>query len=59
MARKVKNKETKAAPSQANEQGKEEEIRMLAYQLFCDAGYQHGKDPEHWLEAEGRVLAGA
>ncbi|MBA3966854.1 MAG: DUF2934 domain-containing protein [Nitrospirales bacterium] len=29
---------------------------MLAYQLFCQSGYQHGKDHEHWLEAERRVL---
>jgi hypothetical protein len=59
MARKVKSKETKVAPSQANEQGKEATIRGLAYQFFCQSGYQHGKDQEHWLEAEHCVLAGA
>ena len=34
----------------------EEEIRVLAYQLFCESGYEHGHDVEHWQEAERRVL---
>lgn len=59
MERKSKNKKTKAASAQTNGQGKEEEIRPLAYQLFCEAGYQHGKDQEHWLEAERCVLVRA
>ncbi|MGE0645322.1 MAG: DUF2934 domain-containing protein [Nitrospira sp.] len=35
----------------------QEEIRALAYQLFCEGGCGHGHDIEHWLEAERRVLA--
>lgn len=58
MGKKSNNKETKAAPSQANGEGKEEEIRALAYQFFCESGYQHGKDQEHWLKAEECVLGG-
>lgn len=34
----------------------EEKIRILAYQLFCESGYQHGHDQDHWLAAERRVL---
>ena len=30
----------------------QEEIRALAYQLFCECGCAHGHDVEHWLEAE-------
>ena len=35
----------------------EEEIRSLAYQLYCEGGYQDGRDHEHWLQAEQRVKA--
>lgn len=34
----------------------QEEIRQLAYQLFCECGCEQGHDMEHWLEAERRVL---
>ncbi len=33
----------------------QEEIRALAYQLFCEGGCGHGHDVEHWIEAERRV----
>ena len=32
------------------------EIEQLAYQLYCECGYEHGHDSEHWVEAELRVL---
>lgn len=32
-----------------------DEIRALAYQLFCECGCEYGHDLEHWLEAERRV----
>ncbi len=35
----------------------EDQIRFLAYQLYCEGGYQDGRDIEYWLEAEQRVLA--
>lgn len=38
-------------------ESREEEIRFLAYQLYCEGGYQDGHDVEYWLEAERRVLA--
>lgn len=34
----------------------QEEIRALAYQLFCECGCEHGHDVGHWLEAERQVL---
>jgi len=33
----------------------EEEIRSLAYQLYCEGGYQDGHDLEHWVQAEQQV----
>ena len=32
------------------------QIEQLAYTFYCQCGYEHGHDIEHWLEAEGRVL---
>lgn len=34
----------------------QEEIRRLAYTFYCEGGYEHGHDFEHWIEAERRVL---
>ncbi len=59
MERKKKNKEAKEVPSEVNGHVKEDDIRALAYQLFCETGYQQGKDQEHWLEAEQRLLGRA
>lgn len=33
-----------------------EEVQMLAYELYCRCGHEHGHDLEHWVEAERRVL---
>lgn len=38
--------------SETNRDPTQEEIRALAYQLFCECGCAHGHDVEHWLEAE-------
>ncbi len=35
----------------------EDEIRSIAYGLYCEGGYQDGRDIQYWLEAEQRVLA--
>lgn len=35
----------------------EDEIRSRAYQLYCEDGYQNGRDVEYWLEAEQQVGA--
>jgi hypothetical protein len=34
----------------------EEEIRSLAYDLYCEGGYQDGHDLTYWLQAEQQVL---
>ena len=34
----------------------DDEIRSLAYQLYCEGGYQDGRDREYWLEAERQVM---
>lgn len=59
MQKKAKNQEPRGIQSQPNTDPREEGIRTLAYQLFCEAGCQHGQDREHWLEAERRVLEGS
>ncbi len=34
----------------------EELIRIRAYQLFEQRGYQHGRDVDDWLQAEAEVM---
>jgi Protein of unknown function (DUF2934) len=34
----------------------EEIIRMRAYQLFEQRGYQHGSDLDDWLQAEAQIM---
>lgn len=34
-----------------------EAVRLRAYQLFAQRGYNHGADLEDWLRAESEVLA--
>lgn len=54
MAHKPQDKTVKVVqPDQAQLQ---EEIQKLAYGLYCQCGYEHGHDLEHWAEAEERVL---
>ena len=47
------NKTTSERPDQAQVR---EEIQQLAYRFYCECGYEHGHDLEHWAEAERRVL---
>lgn len=50
-------KQHKAAEaSSTTRESMEDEIRSLAYQLYCEGGYQNGRDSEYWLEAERRVM---
>jgi len=44
------------APSPENEAGIPlHAIAQRAYELYVASGSQHGRDVEHWLEAERRV----
>jgi hypothetical protein len=45
-----------AGTSSATRESAENEIRSLAYQLYCEGGYQDGRDMEYWLQAEQQVL---
>ena len=45
-----------AGVSSSTSRSTEDDIRSLAYQLYCDGDYQDGRDLEHWLEAEQRVM---
>lgn len=54
---KEKKEANKGNSSEANREATQEEIRALAYQLFCECECAHGLDVEHWLEAERRVLS--
>jgi hypothetical protein len=47
------NKTTSERPDQAQVR---EEIQQLAYTFYCECGYEHGHDLEHWAEAERSVL---
>jgi hypothetical protein len=37
--------------------GIEEEIRVRAYELYVQRGYQHGRHDEDWTQAEIEILA--
>jgi hypothetical protein len=45
-----------AGESSSTHESMEDEIRSLAYQLYCEGGYQNGRDVEYWLQAEKQVL---
>jgi hypothetical protein len=32
-----------------------EKIAMRAYEKWVKSGYQHGRDQQHWLEAEAEL----
>ncbi len=55
MAHTHKKSET-VQPVQPDQAPLQEEIQKLAYELYCQCGYEHGHDLEHWAEAEQRVL---
>ena len=57
MGREKKNQAAKEGNEPGTErEGDQEDIRALAYQLFCECECEHGHDEDHWLEAERRVL---
>jgi len=43
-------------PFQGNEDGIPlDAIAQRAYELYASSGYEHGRDVEHWLEAERQL----
>jgi len=51
-----KHQKASGAPPVTRE-SMEDEVRSLAYQLYCEGGYQDGRDLEHWMQAEQQVMA--
>jgi hypothetical protein len=50
-------KQNKAAGTSAvTVESMEDQIRSLAYHLYCEGGYQDGRDLKYWLQAEQQVL---
>jgi hypothetical protein len=51
--------ETRQPKAQGGEEGRDPQliakIQQRAYGLFAAAGYNHGHDLEHWLEAERQI----
>ncbi|MEK7763306.1 MAG: DUF2934 domain-containing protein [Nitrospira sp. CG24C] len=45
-----------AKPERTTPEQLSAEIQQLAYQFYCECGYEHGHDLEHWVEAERRVF---
>ena len=54
--RKVATPRTATKKSTTGKEPVQEQISRVAYELFVKSGYVHGKDVEHWLEAERIVL---
>jgi Protein of unknown function (DUF2934) len=50
------NRQKAAEASSGARESMEDEIRSLAYQLYCEGGYQDNRDLEYWLEAEQHVI---
>ena len=51
------SKQNKAAGTSAvTVESMEDQIRSLAYQLYCEGGYQNGCELAHWLQAEQQIL---
>jgi hypothetical protein len=57
MAREVP--ETKATFTQPVGRPSHEEITQRAYEIFIERGRPEGRAMEHWLEAEGQLVAAA
>lgn len=53
----MSKKQKGAGASSRTSESMDEEIRALAYQLYCEGGNQDGRDCEYWLEAERQVIA--
>lgn len=51
-----KSHDKKSAAEQPDQERLREEIQQLAYEFYCQCGYEHGHDLDHWAEAERRVL---
>jgi hypothetical protein len=51
-----RKRETPSTPDVGSQELTEEIIRIRAYFLFEQRGYEHGHDLEDWIQAEAEVL---
>lgn len=54
--RKAANPKTSSKKASASKESPQDKIARVAYELYEKSGYVHGRDVEHWLEAERIVL---
>jgi len=55
-AGKAANPKTTSKKASASKESSQDKIARVAYELYEKSGYVHGRDVEHWLEAERIVL---
>lgn len=54
--RKVATPKTASKKSSPSKESVQDKIARVAYELYEKSGYVHGRDVEHWIEAERIVL---
>jgi Protein of unknown function (DUF2934) len=55
-SRKAATPKTATKKSTPSKESAQDKIARVAYELYEKSGYVHGRDVEHWLEAELIVL---
>ncbi len=54
--RKAATPKTTSKKSSPSKESVQDKIARVAYELYEKSGYVHGRDVEHWLEAEKIVM---
>ena len=54
--RKAATPKTASKKSSSPKESVQDKIARVAYELYEKSGYVHGRDVEHWIEAERIVL---
>jgi hypothetical protein len=54
--RKAATPKTTSKKSSPSKESVQDKIARVAYELYEKSGYVHGRDVEHWIEAERIVL---
>ena len=54
--RKAATPKTTSKKSSPSKESAQDKIARVAYELYEKSGYVHGRDIEHWIEAERIVL---
>ncbi|HET7288950.1 MAG TPA: DUF2934 domain-containing protein [Thermodesulfobacteriota bacterium] len=54
--KKVATPKTTSKKSSPAKESVQDKIARVAYELYEKSGYVHGRDVEHWIEAERIVL---